>query len=170
MTMNSQSFKCSCCGEMLDGPAMAWHFGAPEQWLALSELDREHNAELTSDQCIIEPEQFFIKGRIVIPVIDSAEEFSWGVWVSLSAKNYDRTGELWNDPGRVNEPPYFGWLCNSIPGYPETLHLKTNVHSREVGVRPCIELQPSDHPLAGEQRNGISMAAVRAIAERMHHQ
>ena len=168
--MNSQAFQCSCCGEMLDGPAMAWHFDAPEQWLALSEEDREQLGELTSDQCVIEREHFFVRGIIEIPVLDGAEEFSWGVWVSLSAKNYDRAGELWNDPGRVNEPPYFGWLCNSIPGYPDTLFLKTNVHTREVGVRPYIELQPSDHPLSIEQRDGITMAAVRAFAERMHHQ
>jgi hypothetical protein len=43
--------------------------------------------------------------------------------------------------------------------------LKTNVHTREVGVRPLVELEPTDHPLAVEQRDGIAMARVQEIAE-----
>jgi hypothetical protein len=69
----------------------------------------------------------------------------------------------------MSEPSYFGWLCNSIPAYPETLHLKTAVHAREVGLRPLIELEATDHPLAIEQRDGITAARVRNIAEKMHH-
>jgi hypothetical protein len=69
----------------------------------------------------------------------------------------------------VSEPAYFGWFCNSIPGYPETLGLKTAIHSRDVGVRPYIEIEVTDHPLALEQQTGIARARVRQIAEQMHH-
>jgi len=58
---------------------------------------------------------------------------------------------------------------HSIPSYPETINLKTAVHSRDVGLRPYIELEATDHPLALEQRNGITMVRVRQIAEQMHH-
>ena len=104
-----------------------------------------------------------------IPVIDGPEPFSWGVWVSLSEANFLRASEVWYDPQRVNEPAYFGWLCNSLPDYPETLNLKTMVHTRDVGLRPLIELEPTDHPLAVEQRNGITMKRVQEIAEKAHH-
>jgi hypothetical protein len=30
--------------------------------------------------------------------------------------------------------------------------LKTNVHTRARGLRPTVELEPTDHPLAVEQR------------------
>jgi len=76
--------------------------------------------------------------------------------------------ELWLDEKRVNEPAYFGWFSNSIPSYPETLHLKTAVHSRNVGLRPYVELEATDHPLALEQRRGITMARVQHMAEQMH--
>lgn len=60
--------------------------------------------------------------------------------VSLSEKNFYRMIELWNDPKIVEEPPYFGWLSNNIPVYPDTLNLETNVSSRDVKDRPYIHV------------------------------
>lgn len=74
---------------------------------------------------------------------------------------------MWETPGRENEPPMFGWLSTSLPGYPETLSLKTHLYQREVGRRPLIELEPTDHPLAVEQRTGISWVRVQEIAEQV---
>jgi hypothetical protein len=167
--MAESVFLCSC-GETLEGPPFSWHFEAPSVWSLLSSTERQCTSELSSDQCVIEGRQFFIRGLVEIPVVDGNGPFAWGVWVSLSKANFDRANELWNDPQRVNEPSYFGWLSNSLPGYPETFNLKTAVHSREVGVRPYVEIEPTDHPLAIEQRNGITLARVKAIAEQMHHQ
>ena len=87
------------------------------------------------------------------------------MWVSLSATNFARTQALWNNAARAQEPPYFGWLSTSLPGYPETLHLKTLVHTRAVGLVPWIELEPTDHPLALEQKRGITWEHIREIAE-----
>jgi hypothetical protein len=131
--------------------------------------DVRDRSDLSPDQCVVNDEFFFVKGVIDIAVHGGAEGFSWCVWVSLSEKNFLRAGEVWEDPQRTNEPPYFGWLCNSIPGYPETLHLKTMVHTRKVGLRPLIELEATNHPLSLEQRNGITAARVREIAETMYH-
>lgn len=103
-------------------------------------------------------------------MVDGQGPFVWDVWVSLSETNFKRASKRWHDPNRIEEPPYFGWLCNSLPGYPETLSLKTNVHTRPVGIRPFIEVEPTEHPLAVEQRDGITMARVVEIAEiAVHH-
>jgi hypothetical protein len=126
--------------------------------------------DLSSDQCIIDPDRFFIRGSIEIPVVDGDGPFVWGVWVSLSETNFKRASDRWLDPNRMEEPAYFGWLCNSLPGYPETLSLKTSVHTRAAGIRPFVELEPTEHPLAVEQRDGITMARVIEIGEiAMHH-
>ena len=58
---------------------------------------------------------------------------------------------------------YFGWLSSILPTYPSTLHLKTHVHTRPIGIRPLIELEPTDHPLAREQRMGITWERVLEI-------
>ena len=124
---------------------------------------------LSSDQCVIRG-HYFVKGLIEIPVIDSDEVFSWGVWVSLSRENFSRAGDLWNRPGREAERPYFGWLTTDLPVYsPTTLNLKTHVHTRPLGERPYIELEPTGHPLAVEQRTGITLDRVREVAAAVLH-
>jgi hypothetical protein len=147
------------------------HYGAaaPALWFLIPEAEREQRCLLSSDQCIIDGKYFFIVGNLEIPVAGVDERFSWDVWVSLSDKNFSRACELWEREGRQSEPPYFGWLSTSLPGYPDTLSLKTMVHTREVGRRPWVELEPTDHPLAVEQREGITLARVQEIAELVLH-
>lgn len=92
--------------------------------------------------------------------------FSWAVWVSLSRDNFSRAADMRDTPGREDEGPYFGWLNTALSPYsPSIINLKTHVHTRPVGQRPFIELEPTDHPLAVEQRNGITLDRVREIAE-----
>jgi len=118
---------------------------------------------------VIENKHFFVKGLIQIPVVDMNETFGWGVWVSLSEKNFRRLTELQGDAYLLDEPPYFGWLSSRIPGYPDTLNLKTNVHFCKLGDRPHIELEPTDHPLAVEQRSGITRARAIELAQLVMH-
>jgi hypothetical protein len=93
-----------------------------------------------------------------------SDRFVWGVWVTQSNESFRRVLELWDSPVIEDEPPKFGWLSNSIELYPETLNLKTNLHLRGAGKRPFVELEPTDHPLATEQRKGISIGRVEEIA------
>ena len=167
--VDQSSFHCSCCGQLHDGPPLAWHLNAPDVWSTLSTAERKRRGELSSDQCVIDDKYFFIRGLVEIPVLDGEGPFDWGVWVSLSKASFDRTSELWEEPSRISEPPYFGWFSNSLPGYPETLNLKVAVHYRAVGVRPFLELEATDHPLSQEQANGITVARIQQIAEQMHH-
>ncbi|WP_289137848.1 DUF2199 domain-containing protein [uncultured Brevibacillus sp.] len=108
-----------------------------------------------------------VRGCIEIPVIDSEDTFIWNVWVSLNKENFKRTYVNWEEEGREKElEPMFGWLSTSLSCYPDTtLHLKTLVYTRPVGVRPYIELESTDHPLSIEQRTGITRARVIEIAE-----
>jgi hypothetical protein len=147
------------------------HYGAaaPALWFMIPEAEREQRCVLSSDQCIIDDKHFFIVGNLEIPVAGLDEPFSWDVWVSLSDTNFARACELWQKERRESEPPYFGWLSTALPCYPNTLNLKTRVHTREVGRRPWVELEPTDHPLAVEQREGITLARVQEIAEAVLH-
>ena len=57
-------------------------------------------------------------------------------------------------------------LAQALPGndgFEDTVHL------RDHGVRPFIELEPTDHPLALEQRNGISVDRAAEIYAIMMH-
>jgi hypothetical protein len=161
-------FVCSCCGQRHDDQPMVYHAEAPIYWsgrrLPFS------RSRLSSDQCVIKGEAFFIRGLVEIPVVDADDVFAWGVWVSLSKETFVRADKLWQMPGREHEPPYSGLLSTELGLYsPWTVNLKSHVHTRPVGRRPLIELEPTDHPLAVEQRTGISMERVRQIAETILH-
>ncbi|GAA4904356.1 DUF2199 domain-containing protein [Stackebrandtia albiflava] len=147
---------------------MSYAATAPAVWR--DEFEHDPDSVLGPDQCVVMAELFFVKGLVEIPVVGTDEVFSWVVWVSLSRDNFARAVHRWEDPGRESEPPYFGWLSTELTVYPHsTLDLKTLVHTRPVGERPFVELEPTDHPLAVEQRTGITVERVRRIAELVMH-
>ena len=51
----------------------------------------------------------------------------------------------------------------------DTVFLKTMVHQREVGVRPAVELDATDHPLAVDQRDGIEEDRLKDIVIGLLH-
>ena len=76
--------------------------------------------------------------------------------------------ELFDRDPDPDEEPRFGWLSNEIRIYrPSTLHLKTNVHFQPLNSRPLIELEATDHPLAVEQRDGITLERAQEIVAAM---
>ncbi len=155
---------CKCCGKQHNTLPMAFAVGQPDRWQTVPEPEREKRGELSSDACVIDEKEFYLRARIVVPVIGSKYPFVWGIWVSLAQNNFERIGELWDVEIRENEPPFFGFLANDISIYPQTLNLKCRVHLKNAGERPLIELEPTGHPLAGEQRDGISLHRVMEIA------
>ena len=162
-----EGFQCHTCGKWHEGLPLDYAYDAPGYWS--ESLRSNADSFLNSDLCVIKNHDFFVRGLIEIPIVGLEEPFRWGVWTSLSKVNFDKMTDLWEDPKLLDEPPYFGWLSNSIDLYPETLNLKTNVRSRKLNERPYLLLEPTDHPLAVEQRTGISMQRVREIAERSLH-
>jgi hypothetical protein len=158
-------YVCATCGTYHAELPLCYGTQAPDLWEQLSAEEQAERGELTPDLCIIDDASFFVRGHLEIPIQGTDELFIYAVWVSLSEANFARTRALWNDVARAHEPPYFGWFSTLLPGYPETLNLKTLVHTRAVGLVPWIELEPTDHPLAVEQRTGITWERVREIAE-----
>ena len=147
---------------------MSFGISAPIYWL--TEYEKDKNSELGQDLCIIKNEHFFIKGNVEIPIKDSNDFFAYTIWVSLSPENFQHAVKHWNDPKRDGSDPYFGWFSNRLIGYSDTINLKTHVHIRDIGIVPFIELEPTHHPLAIEQIEGITMARVKEIAELyLHH-
>ena len=136
---------------------------SPDPWLGLSDDERVSRGEISSDTCIIDGREFFVLGCLEIPLIENPGIFNWLTWVSVSEKSFRHIGDLWETVIRDTEPPFFGWLSNNIPIYPDTFALKTNLYLRNHGTRPFIHLEPTDHPLAIEQREGISLKRVQEI-------
>ncbi len=140
------------------------HIGsaAPIQWA--KNLEKDPDSLLTEDLCIIEGHDFFVRGVIEIRVRDYEQEFGWGVWVSHKKENFEVYRKHFD---AADIGPFFGWLATEIDYYSEpTLNLKTRAHYRGVGLRPRIVLEPSEHPLYLQQRDGISLGDAWKI---VHH-
>jgi hypothetical protein len=163
------TWACSQCGQTHTSTPQSFAFHAPWPWYTTPASNRESHCCLTEDYCILFNEDFFIRGCLEVPILGESDPLIWGIWVSLSRERFERERSFSKDPKRTEEPSYFGWLCSRIQLYPDTLLLKTHVHTRKVGTRPYIELEPTDHPLAVEQRTGITRARVRKIAELLEH-
>jgi hypothetical protein len=126
--------------------------------------ERDKRIVMDSDLCIVDGSHFFIRGCLDVPIIGTLAFFRWLVWVSISHATLNRVADLWESPGRENEPAYFGWLDSMLPGYPSTVGLKTNIHTRLAGTRPFIEVEPTNHPLAIEQQRGIPIERANQLA------
>jgi hypothetical protein len=161
-------YKCTSCGEWHEGmPGYAAE--APLYYYSIPLEARAERCALTSDTCVVDQKSFFVRGCLEIPVHGESEPVIWGVWVSLSNNSFDQFIGCFDTPNRSHIGPFFGWLSAALPLYPNTQSLKARVHLRDNGVRPYIELEPTDHLLALEQRRGISRERVVEIYSRLEH-
>ena len=64
--------------------------------------------EITESLCVIDKEHFFHKGRITIPIIDHKNDLVFNVWTSISEENFIKRNDLWSEPERIRQEPYFG--------------------------------------------------------------
>jgi hypothetical protein len=155
--------RCAVCHEEHEGlPDMGLTW--PDPYLAVPEDERAERTTFTPDRCTVrdeDGEHYFVRGVIFIPIVGQSEPFGLGVWVSQSKANYERYAK------NEEMTPTFGWLVNRIAHYEEdTFLLKTRVHFRVGNQRPTIELEPTDHPLAVDQRTGITLARAWEIVHR----
>jgi hypothetical protein len=152
------TYQCAICGALHDDLP---DIGAdePDPWWDIPEEERARRVTLTPDTCIIahdDQTDYFIRGVIEIPLLDYPRRFGFGVWVSQKRENFLAYCE---QPDTDAIGPFFGWLMTRLACYPEnTLSLKTMAHFRTGGLRPTIELEHTDHPLAVDQHEGITLA------------
>jgi hypothetical protein len=160
-------FKCTKCHK--------WHEGLPEVSYDrpryahdVPETERESRVRLGSDLCAVDNEHFFIRVRLPLKISEIGEEWGWGVWSSLSEKNFKRYVTHFDEDMSAWEP-MFGYLSNQLPDYPDTLNLKLTIQPGPKGMRPEALLEQTDHPLAIEQSGGIALERVLKFCEPFLH-
>ena len=173
--LNAHGWTCSCCGVEHHGlPALACR--KPEQWPGGEEVAPNSMVEssrhfLSEDFCILDGEHFFVRCVLEIPILGSrGRNLGLGVWSSLSEKDFRLYVDTFDSGTQGELGPWLGWFANRLQGYPDTLDLACRVHPRGGGERPWVELEPTDHPLSVEQRNGITLDRVLEIHALNGHQ
>ena len=155
--------KCSKCGEEHDPDDLELGFDQPDMFFEMPLGDRENRAQCNDDLCEIDGKHFFIRGFLEIPRTDSPLTFAFGVWAKVTHKDYKRYLELYRDERQAEELPFVGQLANQIPGYPKTIGLKTQVQMISPESRPALKLISNSHPMAKDQKQGITGARVLEI-------
>ena len=166
--LHDQAWICSCCGEKHAG-LFDLACDNPEFWEG--SLEKKPNSEvplsnhiLTEDFCIQEGKDFFVRSVLNLPIIGRPDhEFGYGVWVTLSKKNFELYRDTFDSGSQGHLGPWFGWFSNRLKGYPDTLNMKCQVYPEDGRQRPSIELESTGHPLAVEQREGITFDRVLEI-------
>jgi hypothetical protein len=167
LRLHGREWTCPCCGERHAG-LFDLACDKPDFWQGAEEK-RSNSAVLTSsnvlteDFCILDGENFFVRCVLQLPITGTPEYFGYGVWATLSKKNFDIYLDTFDEGNQGHLGPWFGWFANRLAGYPDTLNLKCHLHPRDGRQRPCLELEPTDHPLALEQQRGISFDRVLDI-------
>lgn len=163
MRLHQAGWACPGCGASHDGvfdiaSARPWHWGdgPPDPDAG--------NSFLNSDFCVMDGENFFVRCVLRLPIVGAGgESFGYGCWSSLSKQNFWLYSDTFDDDHQGRLGPWFGWFANRLKGYPDTLNLKCRVIPQDGGQRPRIVLEPTSHPLALEQRHGITFERLLEI-------
>lgn len=161
-------YTCSSCGQVHEEwPALT--FDSPTSYNILSDSMKNQIGELKDDFCIVHhPEQTdrFIRGTLTLKVIDHCEGLDYGVWVSLSEKNFHDYSENFNNASL--ETKYFGWFSNDIPEYEILESVPTTVFTRLNGLRPdIVPHEGFEHPLVHDYYHGITKAEAERRIQAM---
>jgi hypothetical protein len=157
------AFKCQTCGEEHQGLPMDIGFARPGDFLAVPHAQRERRCRFTDDVGVIDGQRYYIRGVLLVPVRDTGDNFAWGIWVRVSQQDFERYQALWNVDGS-GEPPFTGHLSvEDKPGYEGLDGHEASVQLRTASERPAFQLAASEHRMAREQREGITLHQVEAM-------
>lgn len=164
------SYTCSCCGQVYDVLPLCFGSEYPHYYLSVPSEQREKRIELNESLCVVDEEHFFHRGRLTIPIKDHSENLVFNVWASISADNFNKRMDLWEDPNRVMEEPYFGWLQTMVPTYGDTINIKTIAFEQAPGLIPEIKSTEEGHCLTIDQENGITYKRATEIVDEILRQ
>ncbi len=155
---------CICCGKTFDTLCMDYAYDGPRNWYALTDEEKAKRAKKDSNLCSIDDREFYVRGCLEIPIVGRVEKLVYGVWVSVSLESFRYILDHWDGIIPEGDPPRFGWLMNHVEGYPEPGEIRCHIHIRANNQRPLILLEPTSYPLSVDQRQGVTLEHVEAIA------
>ena len=119
---------------------------------------------LSEDFCVAGGEHFFVRCVFEIPVRGLRHRFGFGVWSTLSRKNFELYVDHFDDGAYSLKEAWSGWFGNHLKGVPaDTLNQACWVTPRRDRQRPVVEFMDDTHPLARAQIEGVEPEFVLAL-------
>jgi hypothetical protein len=153
-------YKCASCDAWHVG-VPSWHVPAPDSVMEMTPAEVATRVWREDDYLIVDRQHFCTLALLELPIQGMTETHAWGVWVNLSKADAKTFLRLYNDPSRAAGITFEGVLTNALPGYPTTRKLPVRLITRAYPTRPYVEIVDVDHPLAVDQRVGLTIAALR---------
>ncbi len=157
--------RCASCGKEHNLSELEPSFDRPDAYFEVPAGDRAARTLNTAGLCAIrgadaEPNRYFVRVVLPVPVRGEARRFCWGIWVEVSEEDFVRVGDHWEDPDQASLAPFAGALANEVPFLPDgagpVLGLPGVAHFLGPHEYPELVLDPAiEHPFAVEQREGI---------------
>lgn len=127
---------------------------------------------MEGDFCIITHEDEldrFIRVVMTIPVNDHCDDLDYGFWVSVSETTFKDYQQ--NYHSEAHEVSYFGYVCNNLLGYEDTLNVPSTVVTQAGNKRPHVfPHEDFEHPLVHDFYHGISKEEAESRIEEMIRQ
>jgi hypothetical protein len=162
-----ETWFCEVCGGTLDGLPFTLRVDCPSAWTA--DVAIHPQSELLHAQCVIGGERFFLHGVILMPITDADGDFEWGIWVEVAEDDFIARCSRWSIRGREHDLPVRARLAVVLPGYGgSTVGLPGLLQDRAVGHHPLFTIADTGHPLARDQRYGITTARVHELVHASH--
>jgi hypothetical protein len=162
-------FDCSVCRQRHATLPLSFCCEAPGPVAAIPAWQRKERVVLTADQCVIDNTYCYLRGRIVIPILDCDLPFVWGVWAQVSGKHFYGDYKRWHSEGRERGASFPGRLANDLARFGSPAGAALEVQTQPVGRRPHFLVSSERSPLGREQRLGITLARAEEIATLLLH-
>jgi hypothetical protein len=160
-------FTCSLCGGQHAEELRDIRLGLPDDVHALDAAERAARAWLADDFAILDECRFFVRGLLELPIPDVGGRFGYGTWVEVPARTFRHLLRRWHSPRQFE--PVTGVLANELAPYHGTTRLAATLRPVSADRLPLVDLAEADHPLARDQRAGISVERSRELAAVVAH-
>jgi len=158
--LNLEGFVCDICGKVHDGLPHDIAYKRPADYFKIPEAERSTPIKLDDDKCVIDNEEYYIRGILALPVLNSEQEFCWGVWAKISGKDLRWYLKHWNLEQYEEGLSFSGFLSGGIKFYETSDLLEVLIHPQPGKLRPRFEVIDKGHPLGLAQCNGITLMDV----------
>jgi hypothetical protein len=154
--------QCTHCGRDLAEHEMDIGFQLPDVVWGLPEAERAARTKYSADLCVLDETRHFLRGVVYLPVRGLRDRFGLGLWAEVTKAVFDRYLDIY-DTDATHEPDAYGVLANAPASYESMLGHGVTIHFGLKTQRPTFALNPSDHLLCREQREGISDARLHEL-------
>src|SRR5262245_12938525 len=108
-------YRCASCGEVHKGLSMTWGPNAPLAVQQVSERERRRRVKLDTDACVIDRQQYFVRGCLDIRVLNEPTPFRWLVWIAVPKPDFRVIRSFWRQVRGAPFPATRAVLAVSLP-------------------------------------------------------